>query len=233
MSKIQYYSPEELRAPGKIHFKDIPVNQYQKTVADELKGKEFTKDDMLRIYRDMQYIREFESMLMSVRLTKSYNGVDYTYTGPAHLYIGEESAAVGQSYLLGKDDFIFGTHRSHGEVIAKGLSAIQKMSDQELLGVMETTFDGKPYEVVKKHLPRSNVKDQAIAFFFYGLMCELFGRENGFAKGLGNSMHLFFVPFGIYPNNAIVGGSAGIAIAMAVIGAAALTLVWKRRNKNR
>ena len=76
MSKIQYYSPEELRAPGKIHFKDIPVNQYQKTVADELKGKEFTKDDMLRIYRDMQYIREFESMLMSVRLTKSYNGVD-------------------------------------------------------------------------------------------------------------------------------------------------------------
>lgn len=216
MSKNQYYSPEELRAPGKIHFKDIPVNQYQKTVADELKGKDFTKDDMLRIYRDMQYIREFETMLMSVRLTKSYNGVDYTYTGPAHLYLGEESAAVGQSYLLGKDDFIFGTHRSHGEVIAKGLSAIQKMSDQELVDVMESTFDGKPYEVVKKYLPRSNVKDQAIAFFFYGLMCELFGRENGFAKGLGNSMHLFFVPFGIYPNNAIVGGSPCIAAGAAL-----------------
>lgn len=31
----------------------------------------------------------------------------------------------------------------------------------------------------------------------------------------------------------VIGGSAGIAIAMAVIGAAALALVWKRRNKNR
>lgn len=45
----------------------------------------------------------------------------------------------------------------------------------------------------------------------YGIMAEIFGRENGFAKGLGNSMHAFFIPFGVYPNNAIVGGSAPIA----------------------
>ena len=80
-------------------------------MADELKGDSFTKEDMLRIYRDMEYIREFESMLKSVRLTKAYNGVEYTYTGPAHLYTGEESAAVGQSYLLDSNDFIFGTHQ--------------------------------------------------------------------------------------------------------------------------
>lgn len=153
MSKAQFYDPKQLRAPGEIHFQDIDVCKYQKTVADELKGDSFTKEDMLRIYRDMEYIREFESMLKSVRLTKAYNGVEYTYTGPAHLYTGEESAAVGQSYLLDSNDFIFGTHRSHGEVLAKGLSAITKMSDEELLHIMETTFDGKPYEVVKKHLP--------------------------------------------------------------------------------
>ena len=207
MSKAQFYDPKQLRAPGEIHFQDIDVCKYQKTVADELKGDSFTKEDMLRIYRDMEYIREFESMLKSVRLTKAYNGVEYTYTGPAHLYTGEESAAVGQSYLLDSNDFIFGTHRSHGEVLAKGLSAITKMSDEELLHIMETTFDGKPYEVVKKHLPEKSVKEQAIVFFLYGLTCELFGRENGFARGLGNSMHLFFLPFGIYPNNAIVGGA--------------------------
>ena len=216
MSKAQFYDPKQLRAPGEIHFQNIDVCKYQKTVADELKGDSFTKEDMLRIYRDMEYIREFESMLKSVRLTKAYNGVEYTYTGPAHLYTGEESAAVGQSYLLDSNDFIFGTHRSHGEVLAKGLSAITKMSDEELLHIMETTFDGKPYEVVKKHLPEKSVKEQAIVFFLYGLTCELFGRENGFARGLGNSMHLFFLPFGIYPNNAIVGGSPCIAAGAAL-----------------
>ena len=216
MSNKQYYSPEELRAPGKISFEDIPVNTYAKSVSDELAEGNFTKEDLLRIYRDMEYIREFETMLMSVRTTKSYNGIDYTYTGPAHLYLGEESAAVGQSYLLGRDDFIFGTHRSHGEVIAKGLSAIQKMSDAELEDVMKNNMGGKAYEVIKKHVVRESVKETATAFFLYGLMCELFGRENGFAKGLGNSMHLFFVPFGIYPNNAIVGGSPCIAAGAAL-----------------
>ena len=216
MSKAQFYDPKELRAPGKIHFEDIDVNQYQKTVKEALATEDFTAEDMLRIYRDMEYIREFEAMLKSVRTTKAYNGVEYTYTGPAHLYTGEESAAVGQSYLLGRDDFIFGTHRSHGEVLAKGLSAIQKMSDEELLKIMETFFDGKPYAVVKERLPEKSVKEQAIVFFLYGLTCELFGRENGFAKGLGNSMHLFFIPFGIYPNNAIVGGSPCIAAGAAL-----------------
>ena len=84
----------------------------------------------------MRYIREFENMLMAVRTTKNYNGIEYMYTGPAHLYIGEESAAVGEAYLLGVEDFIFGNHRSHGEVIAKGLSAIHKLSDKELMAIM-------------------------------------------------------------------------------------------------
>ena len=54
MSKAQFYDPKQLRAPGEIHFQDINVCKYQKTVADELKGDSFTKEDMLRIYRDME-----------------------------------------------------------------------------------------------------------------------------------------------------------------------------------
>ena len=53
-------------------------------------------------------------------------------------------------------------------------------------------------------------------FFLYGVMAEIFGRKTGFAEGLGNSMHAFFIPFGIYPNNAIVGGSAPIATGAAL-----------------
>ena len=34
MSKAQFYDPKQLRAPGEIHFQDIDVCKYQKTVAD-------------------------------------------------------------------------------------------------------------------------------------------------------------------------------------------------------
>ena len=49
------------------------------------------------------------------------------------------------------------------------------------------------------------------ALFLYGAYSEIFARETGFNRGLGGSMHAFFTPFGIYPNNAIVGGSGSIA----------------------
>lgn len=48
------------------------------------------------------------------------------------------------------------------------------------------------------------------------MMCETFARENGFNKGLGGSMHAFFTPLGIYPNNAIVGGSGTISVGAAL-----------------
>ena len=211
MPKSMMYTPETVLGEEDIHFQDIPVLHYNKTVRDELDSGNFTRDDLLRIYRDMRYIREFENMLMAVRTTKNYNGIEYMYTGPAHLYIGEESAAVGEAYLLSVEDFIFGSHRSHGEVIAKGLSAIHKLSDQQLMSIMEGSFDGRILNIVKEGWDGGSVRELAVRFLLYGLMAELFGRETGFSKGLGNSMHFFFLPFGIYPNNAIVGGSAPIA----------------------
>ena len=53
-------------------------------------------------------------------------------------------------------------------------------------------------------------------FCLYGALAEIFARENGFNKGLGGSMHAFFTPFGIYPNNAIVGGSGDISVGAAL-----------------
>jgi 2-oxoisovalerate dehydrogenase E1 component len=47
------------------------------------------------------------------------------------------------AYTLDVDDFIFGSHRSHGEILAKGLSAIAKLDDETLQEIMETHFDGK------------------------------------------------------------------------------------------
>jgi len=56
----------------------------------------------------------------------------------------------------------------------------------------------------------------ALKFLVYGTLAEIFARETGFNKGLGGSMHALFTPFGIYPNNAIVGGSGDIAVGAAL-----------------
>lgn len=39
---------------------------------------------------------------------------------PVHLYSGEEAIAAGVCAALEKNDYIFGTHRSHGHYLAKG-----------------------------------------------------------------------------------------------------------------
>ena len=137
MPKTQNIDPKEARKKRSIKFRDIPVNQYQKTVRDEKDN--YTKEEFLRIFRDMAIIREFETMLNAVKITSEYNGIPYTYPGPAHLSIGQEASAVGQAFLLDRDDQIFGSHRSHGEIIAKGLSAIAKLPDDELEQIMKGT----------------------------------------------------------------------------------------------
>ena len=75
---------------------------------------------------------------------------------------------------------------------------------------METYADGALLRPVESGYSGS-VKGLALRFFIYGAYCEIFARDTGFNRGLGGSMHAFFAPFGIYPNNAIVGGSGSIA----------------------
>lgn len=212
MPKSQFIDPKQVRKPSFIKYEKTPVNQYNKTIEEEKAN--YSKEDFMRIYRDMAIIREFETMLNSIKITSNYNGIEYSHPGPAHLGIGQEAAYVGQAYALTPDDFTFGSHRSHGEILAKGLSAIEKMSDKELMDVMESYFDGSILKIVQKD--QKTVKELAIDFLLYGTLAEIFARETGFHKGLGGSMHAFFCPFGIYPNNAIVGGSATIATGSAL-----------------
>ena len=212
MPKSQFISPDEIRKSGVLSFQDIPLNQYNKTIKEEKEN--FSDKDFMRIYRDMAYIREYETMLYLIKTTSEYNGVAYNNPGPAHLSMGQEASAVGQAYLLGIDDFIFGSHRSHGEILAKGLSAIEKIEDNQLYDIMKNFLGGKILKIVEKD--QKSTKDLAVDFLIYGALAEIFARDTGFHKGLGGSMHCFFLPFGIYPNNAIVGGSATIAAGAAL-----------------
>ncbi len=216
MPKSQFIDPKKVRKSGELVIPAIPVNQYKKTVKEELKSKSFSKEELKMIYRDMVFIREFETMLQLVKTTNSYNGVEYNNPGPAHLSAGQEAAAVGMAYTLTVDDFIFGSHRSHGEIIAKGLRAIDTLDSKELQKIMDEFWDGATLDVAKKAHKNDDVKELGIRFLLYGALAEVFARTTGFNKGLGGSMHTFFTPFGIYPNNAIVGGSGTIAVGAAL-----------------
>jgi len=213
MPKSQFIDPAEARKPGVIKFQDILLNQYDKTMKDEL--AHFEKEDLINIFFDMRLIREFEEMLMSIKTQNNYRGLEYNNPGPAHLSIGQEAAAVGQAYYLDKHDFIFGSHRSHGELLAKCFSAIRKMDDSELKTVMSDYMGGEIDQIVSSKTYES-VKDKAVAFVLYGVLAEIFAKETGFNKGLGGSMHSYFLPFGVFPNNAIVGGSADISVGAAL-----------------
>ncbi|MBQ4417112.1 MAG: dehydrogenase, partial [Butyrivibrio sp.] len=96
MPKSMFVDPKATRAKGEITFETIPVNAYHKTVQQE--RKKYSDADLIRIYRDITILREFESMLNQIKTQGVYNGIETTYPGPAHLSLGQEAAAVGQAY---------------------------------------------------------------------------------------------------------------------------------------
>ena len=65
------------------------------------------------MYITMLRIRKFEERVAELLLLKEIKC-------PTHLYTGQEAVAAGVCAHLGKDDYVFSTHRSHGHYIAKG-----------------------------------------------------------------------------------------------------------------
>jgi len=214
MPKNLVIDPNFIRAQGKIQFTDIPVNVYNKSIKDEKEN--FSKQDFVRIFNDIAMLREFESMINDIKIKNEYQGFKHSYPGPAHLSMGQEAAAVGQAYILDMDDMTFGSHRSHSEVLARGLASINKLPEDKLYQIMKDFMGGETLAPVEKLNKTGNVKDLAVDFLLYGFMSEIFARKTGFHRGMGGSMHVFFLPFGIYPNNALVGGAAPVALGAAL-----------------
>jgi TPP-dependent pyruvate/acetoin dehydrogenase alpha subunit len=128
-------------------------------------GASLGVDKLLRMYRQMAAIREFEERANDLYLRALMPGL-------THLYQGEEAIAVGICEALRPDDYVTSTHRGHGHCLAKG---------------------------AKPDL----------------MFAELLGKEAGYCKGKGGSMHIADPATGNLGANAIVGGSAGIATGAA------------------
>ncbi len=214
MPKSLTIDPAEERQSSVLRAPDIPVNAYIPDPVAE--AALYSREQLICVYHDMRLIREFETALDGFKKAGVYRGVEYAHAGPAHLSIGQEAAAVGQCLSLEPGDFILGSHRSHGEILAKGLAAIRSLDEARLLAIMENAAGGAALRVVEALGDFTDVRALASAWLIYCAYAEIFARETGFNRGLGGSMHCFFPPFGIMPNNAIVGGSADIALGMAL-----------------
>ena len=80
------------------------------------------RDELLKAYRTMRTIREFEE-----RLHVEFARGDIP--GFVHLYAGEEAAAAGIMMHLHDGDRIASTHRGHGHCIAKGVDVVEMMKE--------------------------------------------------------------------------------------------------------
>ncbi|MCL1923164.1 MAG: thiamine pyrophosphate-dependent enzyme [Propionibacteriaceae bacterium] len=213
MPKEQNVDPHEVRAQSSVRPPEIPVNAYRLDLPAEV--SRYGDDALINVLHDMIIIREFESMLQSVKTVGGWQGISYNHRGMVHLSMGQEAAVVGQSLELDPEDLIFGSHRSHGEVLAKSFSATRTMDDQDVRAVMESFLGGETLKYAE-HIPHSTEAEVQANFILFGTLAEIFGRRAGFNRGMGGSMHGFFPPFGSMPNNGIVGGSAPLAVGAAL-----------------
>jgi pyruvate dehydrogenase E1 component alpha subunit len=92
------------------------------------------KEKLIEMYKRMQLIRQFDSMVNGLYQKGSISG-------GCHLYIGEEAVAVGVCANLRLDDYVVSTHRGHGHCIAKGADVKRIMA--ELFGKRTGLCKGK------------------------------------------------------------------------------------------
>lgn len=97
-------------------------------------NQNLTADQKIQFFRDMARIRRFEQTAL-----KFYNGGKMG--GFLHLYIGQESVAVGTTSLCGEHDHVITAYRCHGHALAVGMEMNPCMA--ELYGKATGSAKGK------------------------------------------------------------------------------------------
>ncbi len=140
-----------------------------------------TEGELLKMYRNMVLIREFEE-----RTAEMYTRGKIT--GFCHLYIGEEAVAVGAISALNQDDYVVSSYRDHGHCLVKGASPSEVMAelfgratgickgkggsmhlfdlDRGFLGGYAIVAGGIPIAVGAGHAINYRNEDKVVACFF-------------------------------------------------------------------
>jgi 2-oxoisovalerate dehydrogenase E1 component len=192
--------------PFEIDCGKIPAYRYKGTLKSELKTGTLGPEEAIAVLEDMLVIRELEEMIVKLR-SGAYEPIrDFNYRGPTHVSVGQEGTAAGACCALQLADNITSTHRGHGESLAKGTVAIRQMTD----------------ELLRKRVPNCNssthgaLVEAAMEEHVYRTICELFGKDDGYCRGRGGSMHIADFTVGHLGANAIVGGGVPIATGAAL-----------------
>ena len=192
--------------PFEINCGKISAYRYKGGLKQELAAKKITKAEVANLLEDMLMIRELEEMIVKLR-SGAYEPIrDFNYRGPTHVSVGQEGTAAGACSALHIADKITSTHRGHGESLAKGTVAIREMSDEQLKQRVPNC----------KATKREELLEAALEEHVYRMICELFGKEDGYCKGRGGSMHIADFTVGHLGANAIVGGGVSIATGAAI-----------------
>jgi len=204
--------------PGKLKTRFIPIFKYQKSLIQELKKGDITKKKCLELLEQMFMIRTFEEMLVEIvaGIYKPLPG--FKYIGSTHLSIGQEATSVGSISAISPDYYITSTHRGHGDAIAKGYNVIKLMNTDELCELLKKR---EKYVLnIGDHFNEKDSKDileeVALKIHIYRIMAELFGKADGYCRGVGGGMHIADFESGHLGANAIVGGHFGIATGAAI-----------------
>lgn len=203
-----------------LSFGQVPCYQYDKSLKDELAGN-MTSDDAFFLYRQMQYVRAFESVIIKLRNGELVPFEGYKFSGATHLSIGQEGTAVGANAALRGDDYITSSHRGHGHGIAKESYALRSMSEDQL----KDFISGVSFESKKPAL-----MEKALEVHLYRTMAEFMGKEEGYCRGRGGGMHIADFNVGHLGANAIVGGglpmATGAGMSMMFQGKDRITLCF-------
>ena len=201
--------------PFEIDCGKIAAYGYHGTLAGELKAGILTATEAVAILEDMLVIRELEEMIVKLR-SGAYEPIrDFNYRGPTHVSAGQEGTAAGACCALQLPDNITSTHRGHGESLAKGTVAIRQMTDAQIRQRVPNCQSSRHEDLVQA----------ALEEHVYRTICELFGKDDGYCRGRGGSMHIADFSVGHLGANAIVGGGVPIAT-----GAALANRILQRGN---
>ena len=150
--------------------------------------KAITKEELLAFYKDMRAIRIVEQMAAKAY---SIGGIK----GFCHLYIGEESVAVGTAAAT-KDDYWITAYREHGQAMAKGVDPNAMMAEMfgkaagtsKGLGGSMHIFDKKHrfmggWGIVGGHVPLANGVGWAIRHRNEERVCVCFFGDGATHQG--------------------------------------------------
>ena len=195
-------------APFEINCGTIPAFRYQGNLKSELALGRIDGPRAVTLLEDMLMIRELEEMIVTVRSGAYEPLAGFNYRGPTHVSIGQEGASVGACSALILKDHITSTHRGHGDSVARGSCALRDFTD----------------EMMRKRIPNSKANghdallEDVLEDHVYRTIAELFGKEDGYCRGRGGSMHIADFTIGHLGANAIVGGGVPIATGAAMAG---------------